>query len=144
MSKLTATNAGSFPKEQVGNILYLGNLFNGSANGNPQDVQICFDIPLTNEADPCNTTVNGPCKISFQGQGTRENGGGVMGFPNAVLGSQGGRFDTWGVECGNSVTLPGQRDSGSQATPVFDLNIPANAVGYPAQVGSLPQTTVNV
>lgn len=144
--KLTATNSSAFQRLQTNTGTFATtNLFNASANGDPDSVEVCLDIPLSDESDPCNSTITGQCEISYRGQGAGDNPGGVLACPTlAVVGSMGGRDETWGQPCGNVSILPGARDRGSNTSVVYDLNIPAAAVGYPVQAANTPSTIVTI
>lgn len=61
----------------------------------------------------------------------------VRAFPAMVVGTMGGRFDSWGVRCNDPVIIDTdyQRDGGS---PVYDMNTVQEATGFPVFVRDLP------
>jgi hypothetical protein len=146
--------SGAFNAYEWMNFVWMTNLFNASANGGPNGVTSCFDLPI--DGGPAFLPDNGgcfssngvtldgngnplPCKMSFTGV-SGGTAGGVRGYIAGVLGSRGGCHETWGVQCGATpVLMAGTRDNGC---PIYDMNSPANAVGYPAFSGSLPQTVI--
>ena len=121
------------------------NVFNASAAGDPDSVEVCLDIPLSDDANPCTSTITGQCSIAYRGKGASTNPGGVLACPALlVIGTVGGRDETWGRQCGNQTILPGTRDFGSNVSPVYDLNIPAQNVGYPVLASNTPSTIITI
>ena len=132
-------NGNAFPRFEANSVQYLGNFFNPFANAN-SGVGYDWSIPLADESDPCNSDVQGSCIMTFRGNGDNNNP--PFGYPAAVVGSLGGRFETLGVQCGNSQILGGMRDATGSPSPVYDLEIPRRALGLPNLISDMPTVEI--
>ena len=141
--------SGAFNQYMWGDLVFMTNLFNASANGGPNGVSACFDLPIDGGPNslPDNSgcystngiTAEQPCIFSFTGQNSNTSGG-VRGYPAAILGSRGGCHETWGVACGlTPILMAGTRDNGC---PIYDLNVAQAATGYPAMSNAIPQSNI--
>lgn len=164
MSTVCATNSSAFSHYEWQDLVWMTNLFNGSANGGgaPVGVSACFDLPI--DGGPA-TLPNGSgcynsngvlldaagnpetCKISFTGD--FDNTSSVRGYPAAILGSRAGCKETWGVVCGaTTVLMTGVRNNASGLNnnncDIYDLQPSQGATGYPAFAGSLPSSQIVV
>ncbi len=179
MPHKTATNNSAFHRIQIGDRVYMTNLFNAGAGGiaDINSVSARLDIGVNNcpaigdddefaSFDACHISCDtaGEFKISYTGQ-IGDTAGGVRGFPAVVLGSAGGRNETWGVPC-NSIGILYNKDntSGSrgfrawrdfvanpnsanpddQRSHIYDLEDARRATGYPAMAADLPSTTISI
>jgi len=141
--------SGAFNQYMWGDLVAMTNLFAASANGGPNGVSVCLDLPIAGGPNnlPDNSgcySNNGmvpdqPCIFSFTGQNTQTSGG-VRGYPAFVLGSRGGCHETWGVACGlTPILMPGTRDNNC---PIYDLTAAQAATGYPVMSNAIPQSNI--
>ncbi len=174
-----ANNNDAYHRIQIGDRLYMTNLFNAGAGGvaDINSVTTRLDIGVQNcpsigdneefaRFDACHSGCDtlGEFKISYTGV-IGNTAGGVRGFPAMVLGSAGGRNETWGVPC-NSIDILYNKDntSGSrgfqawrdfvanpnsgnpddQRSHIYDLEQARQATGYPSLASDLPSTTVSI
>ncbi len=61
----------------------------------------------------------------------------VRAFPAMVLGTMGGRYESWGIECGNDTEIT--TDYGRKQSPAFDMIPINNITGFPTAVSDMPE-----
>lgn len=135
MPLLKATTEDAFPRFEAGSVLYVGNMFN-QIPGFSYD----WNIPTTSDDAPCSGIINGECTLTLRGVGNNTNG--PAGYPAALLGSMGGRYETSGVNCNNFQIIGGQRDLTGSPSPVYDLRIPQAEIGLPDRVSDLAEIEI--
>jgi hypothetical protein len=143
-----------FAAAQVGDILYGTNAWNIDNTLNDYLIQWtipcganlggnCYDLPVEGSADD-----TGECTLCWRIQDPVDHGNGnvdpvgstfhVHAYPFMYFGSLGGRFETWGVQCGDTPQLAASGRCGN--SPVFDMRAPNAAIGLPERADKLLAT----
>ena len=134
-------------------MLYTNNVYDGRQLDASNNYQLIFyeggqdlvrwEVPalIGNDASPCVRPQSvDPVMLTYRLTSRKdsptERNTFVRAYPAMVVGSMGGRFESWGVECGQVETiLPStQRHGGS---PVFQMETVAEATGLPVRAGEL-------
>ncbi len=144
-----------FSKFQLADSLYTGNVYDGRALLAGDNNQLFYSdgvqdfvrwtVPvsqaLPDNQDSCNTPQgNGPISLQYRmtaGKDAVDRFFYVRAFPAMVLGTMGGRFESWGVECGNATELTGNNDRDGNS-PVFDMAPVNAATGFPVIASNFP------
>ena len=150
---LTPSESDPFSKFQLADALYTNNVYDGrqlDANNNwklifydgVQDF-VRWEVPAVGaaQASPCvQSQADQPVVLSYRLTSRKdsptERNTFVRSYPAMVVGTMGGRFESWGVECGALQTiLPSvQRHGGS---PVYQMETVAEETGLPVLAGEL-------
>ncbi len=155
--KATAEKNQPFSKFQLGDALYTNNVYDyrERVQGDPnqlfwyQGVQdsVSWFVPtaaaLNDTADTCGIAHgDDPIQLSYRltaekDSDTRDTF--VRAYPAMVVGTMGGRFESWGVECNNSTVLDASilRDGNS---PLYDMTPVKQASGFPTLAADLPDS----
>ena len=150
---VTPSAVNPFSKFQLDDALYTNNVYDGrqlDANNNwrlifYQGVQdyVRWEVPalIGDNADPCERLqsqepVTLHYRLTSRKDSPSERDTFVRAYPAMVVGTMGGRFESWGVECGKTQAfLPSaQRHGGS---PVYQMETVAAATGLPVSAGDL-------
>ncbi len=153
--ELVATPSGvdPFSKFQLEDAVYTNNVYDGRQLDAENSWKLIFyngvqdfvewEVPgsVGDNADPCARSQSAsPVSLNYRLTSRKdsptERNTFVRAFPAMVVGSMGGRYESWGVECGQAETiLPSvQRHGGS---PVFQMENVADATGLPVLAGDL-------
>jgi len=149
----TPSGSDPFSKFQLDDALYTNNVYDGRQLDASNQWRLIFyegeqdyvrwEVPalLGNNASPCvRPQSNDPLKLNYRLTSRKdspsERNTFVRAYPAMVVGSMGGRYESWGVECGQAeVILPSaQRHGGS---PVYQMDRVAAATGLPVLAGDL-------
>ena len=152
-SVITPGESDPFSKFQLDDVLYTNNVYDGRQLDASNNYQLIFyeggqdlvrwEVPalIGNDASPCVRPQSvDPVMLTYRLTSRKdsptERNTFVRAYPAMVVGSMGGRFESWGVECGQIETiLPStQRHGGS---PVFQMETVAEATGLPVLAGEL-------
>ena len=150
---VTPNGFNPFSKFQLGNTLYTNNVYdnrqwdlnnNGELiyyNGVQDFVRWSVPAQIDNDPHPCVRTQSAePLTLSYRLTSLKDSPTArntfVRAYPAMVVGTMGGRFESWGVECGALPILPtnAQRHGSS---PVFEMETVAAATGMPVTAGQL-------
>jgi hypothetical protein len=150
---LTPSESDPFSKFQLDDALYTNNVYDGRQLDPNNSWKLIFydgvqdfvrwEVPalLGNNPSPCaRPQADSPVTLSYRLTSRKdsptERNTFVRSFPAMVVGTMGGRYESWGVECGQAQTiLPSvQRHGGS---PVYQMETVAAATGLPVLAGDL-------
>ncbi len=150
---VTPNESDPFSKFQLDDSLYTNNVYDGRQLDPDNNWKLIFydgvqdfvrwQVPaiLEDNASPCARPHSGePISLSYRltsrKDSPHERNTFVRSYPAMVVGSMGGRYESWGVECGQVDTiLPSvQRHGGS---PVYQMETVAAATGLPVLVSDL-------
>jgi hypothetical protein len=149
----TPSESDPFSKFQLDDVLYTNNVYDGRQLDGDNNWKLIFyngvqdfvrwQVPAPNAAagSPCGLQqADSPLALSYRLTSRKdsptERNTFVRAYPAMVVGSMGGRFESWGVECGQTESiLPSiQRHGGS---PVFQMETVAEATGLPVRADDL-------
>ncbi len=149
----TPNESDPFSKFQLDDVLYTNNVYDGRQLDADNNWKLLFydgvqdfvrwEVPalIGNDASPCVRPQSAdPVMLSYRLTSRKdsptERNTFVRSYPAMVVGSMGGRFESWGVECGQTdAILPSiQRHGGS---PVFQMETVAEATGLPVRADDL-------
>lgn len=152
-SVVTPSENDPFSKFQLEDSLYTNNVYDGRQLDPDNNWRLIFydgvqdfvrwEVPalLGESSSPCERLHAGdPVFLSYRltsrKDSPHERNTFVRSYPAMVVGSMGGRYESWGVECGQiGAILPSvQRHGGS---PVFQMETVAAATGLPVLSGDL-------
>ena len=150
---VTPSESDPFSKFQLDDALYTNNVYDGRQLDAANNWKLIFydgvqdfvrwDVPalLGNDPSPCaRPQADSPLTLSYRLTSRKdsptERNTFVRAFPAMVVGTMGGRYESWGVECGQASTiLPSvQRHGGS---PVYQMETVADETGLPVLAGDL-------
>ena len=150
---VTPSGVTPFSKFQLDDALYTNNVYDGRQLDADNNWQLIFysgtqdyvrwEVPSVtgNNANPCDRPQSAdPVRLEYRLTSRKdsptERDTFVRAYPAMVVGTMGGRFESWGVECGKLETiLPGaERHGGS---PVYQMETVADATGLPVLAGEL-------
>lgn len=150
---ITPNGSAPFSKFQLDDTLFTNNVYDGrqldaSNNWNLifyEGVQdfVRWEVPalLGTDSSPCfRPQADEPLKLTYRLTSRKdspsERNTFVRSYPAMVVGSMGGRYESWGVECGQLDTILSsvERHGGS---PVYQMESVAAATGLPVLVGDL-------
>ncbi len=153
-AKFTAEPNRPFSKFQLADALYTGNVYDGRAllagdnnqlfySDGVQDF-VRWSVPvsqaLPDNLSSCNVPQgDGPVTLQYRitsGKDAEDRYFYVRAVPAMVLGTMGGRYESWGVECGESTELTNSNDRDGNS-PVFDMNAVNAATGFPVMASAL-------
>ena len=150
---VTPDGTNPFSKFQLDGTLYTNNVYDLRQRDQANNGQLIFyngvqdfvrwNVPASigNNPNPCvRTQTADPVTLSYRLTSRKdsptERNSFVRSYPAMVVGTMGGRFESWGVECGAIQTLQtnAQRHGNS---PVFQMETVAAATGMPVFAGEL-------
>lgn len=150
---ITPDPSSPFSKFQLADVLYTNNVYDGrqldssnnwgliSYDGVQDYVKWKIPVDRDSNGDLCTQQQPGSdlflsYRLTSKKDSEYEKNTFVRSFPTLVVGTMGGRFESWGVECGNSTQLtPSIMRSGN--SPVFDMTRVAPETGFPLFAGDL-------
>lgn len=149
----TPNGSDPFSKFQLDDVLYTNNVYDGRQLDADNNWKLVFydgvqdfvrwEVPalIGNDANPCVRPQSvDPVKLVYRLTSRKdsptERNTFVRSYPAMVVGSMGGRFESWGVECGEtrSILPSTQRHGGS---PVYQMETVAAATGLPVRAADL-------
>ncbi len=149
----TPSESAAFSKFQLDNTLYTNNVYDGrqlDASNNWELIYyngiqdyVRWEVPavLRNDPNPCvRPQAAQPLSLSYRLTSRKdsptERNTFVRSYPAMVVGTMGGRYESWGVECGQTQPFlsSAKRHGGS---PVYQMETVANATGLPVLAGEL-------
>lgn len=150
---VTPSGVDPFSKFQLDDALYTNNVYDGRQLDASNMWKLIFydgvqdfvqwEVPALLGSDP------NPCirpqaaealaltyRLTSRKDSPNERNTFVRSYPAMVIGSMGGRYESWGVECGQTQAILSsvQRHGGS---PVYQMETVANAVGLPVLASDL-------
>ncbi len=150
---VTPSATDPFSKFQLDDALYTNNVYDGRQLDATNNWSLIFyegeqdfvrwEVPalLGDFADPCSSpqsaeSVSLSYRLTSRKDSPSERNTFVRAYPAMVVGSMGGRYESWGVECGALPTiLPSvMRHGGS---PVYQMETVAEVTGLPVLAGDL-------
>lgn len=148
---VTPNESDPFSKFQLDDALYTNNVYDqrqlDSANNGlliyydgVQDF-VRWEVPASSNNNPCvGAQAAEPLTLSYRVTSRKdsptERNSFVRAFPAMVVGTMGGRYESWGVECGQLQTiLPSALRHGG--SPVYQMETVAEATGFPVMAGDL-------
>jgi len=150
---ITPNGFNPFSKFQLGNSLYTNNVYDNRQwdfNNNGELIYyngvqdfVRWNVPalIENDPNPCvRTQSDEPLTLSYRLTSLKDSPTArntfVRAYPAMVVGTMGGRFESWGVECGalRSLQTSAQRHGSS---PIFQMETVAAATGLPVKAGQL-------
>ncbi len=149
----TPNGSDPFSKFQLDDSIYTNNVYDGRQLDPENNWKLIFydgvqdfvrwEVPalLGNSPNPCERPHSGDpvalkYRLTSRKDSPHERNTFVRSYPAMVVGSMGGRYESWGVECGQVGTiLPSvQRHGGS---PVYQMETVAAATGLPVLASDL-------
>jgi len=150
---ITPSGSDPFSKFQLDDALYTNNVYDGRQLDETNSWKLIFyngeqdfvrwEVPalLGNNPSPCaRAQSTDPLTLSYRltsrKDSPNERNTFVRAYPAMVVGSMGGRYESWGVECGQSeIILPSAKRHGG--SPVFQMERVAEVTGLPVLAGDL-------
>ena len=150
----TPSASDPFSKFQLDDVLYTNNVYDGRQLDPDNNWKLIFyegvqdfvrwEVPAPldgNGGSPCvRAQATAPVALTYRLTSRKdsptERNTFVRSYPAMVVGSMGGRFESWGVECGqtDAILSSVQRHGGS---PVFQMETVADATGFPVRADDL-------
>lgn len=150
---VTPSDVDPFSKFQLDDAIYTNNVYDGRQLDATNNWKLIFyngvqdfvrwEVPalIGNNADPCARPqwvdpVTLSYRLTSRKDSPTERDTFVRAYPAMVIGTMGGRFESWGVECGQTETIlpSAMRHGGS---PVYQMETVADATGLPVLAGDL-------
>lgn len=150
---VTPSDVDPFSKFQLDDAIYTNNVYDGRQLDATNNWKLIFyngvqdfvrwEVPalIGNNADPCVRPqwvdpVTLSYRLTSRKDSPTERDTFVRAYPAMVIGTMGGRFESWGVECGQtqSILPSAMRHGGS---PVYQMETVADATGLPVLAGDL-------
>ena len=139
----------NFGQLQVGDLVYLNNVFGLSNNNTIADVGSmswcvpcgaqtgfrCYDLPVAGSAED-----TGECRLKWEVQDSIGATGFVRAYPSVLLGTLDGRDSSWGVFAKTGCNGTAILDPTGRCVnhPVYDMRDVRDATGFPMRFTEMP------